>query len=262
VVNSKVSEVRVEARSLCKRAFHALLERLGIRRLREHSFFASLLPKEAIVADLGAHRGEFLAGLKSEYSISRAILVEANPALAESLKQTFSEADVVHAALVGGDSEGPIRFTRSIQPEASSVFREWAAVYGFEDEVEVPVVKFATIIRTLGGRVDLVKFDIEGAEIEILKEARASDLNSCAQFTVEFHDKQPIGTRQAVEDVCRRMRSEGHLIVKPNWPKVDDVLFINLNRMRPMKRIEVRWRVALANALFFVRRRIFASGYS
>ena len=38
----------------------------------------------AILADFGAHGWEFFAAVKSEYSISRALLVEVNPKLAES----------------------------------------------------------------------------------------------------------------------------------------------------------------------------------
>jgi len=53
------------------------------------------------------------------------------------------------------------------------------------------------------------------------------------------------------------MRSEGYGIVKPNWPNVDDVLFVNLKSMRTIKRIEFRCRAAGANALFIIRRRIF-----
>jgi len=52
--------------------------------------------------------------------------------------------------------------------------------------VEVPAAELASVIRELGGRVDLVKLDVEGAEIDVLREANASDLNSCCQLTVEF----------------------------------------------------------------------------
>jgi FkbM family methyltransferase len=262
MLQGKLRQLRLKARFLFKRIFHVLLDRLEIRRFREHSFFGSLLPRAAIVADFGAHRGEFFAALKSDYSISRAVLVEANPALAHSLKKMFTETRVLHAALVGGNNRGPVTFTRSTQPESSSVFREWAAAYGIADQVEVPPVEFASVIRELGGRVDLVKFDIEGADVDVLKEARASDLASCGQLTVEFHDRRPPLTRRDVDDVCRRMRSEGYLIVKPNWPNFDDVLFVNLKSMRTIKRIEFRCRVAMANALFIIRRRIFGSGYS
>jgi len=254
---------RMRARSVFRRIFHLLIGWLGIRRFREHSFFGALLDQPAAVADLGAHRGDFFAALKSEYSISRALLIEANPTLAESLKETFGkESDVLHAAVVGANSKGAVMFTRSTNPESSSIFKEWSAAYGIADQVDVPAINLSSVIRGLGGRVDLVKFDIEGAEVDVLKEACASDLNSCGQLTVEFHDRRPPLTRRDVDNVCRRMRAEGYLIVKPNWPNVDDVLFVNLKSIRTIKRIEFRCRVAVANALFIIRRRIFGSGYS
>ena len=254
---------RVRVRSVFKRTFHFLLRWLGIRRLREHSFFATLLERPTVLADFGAHRGEFFGTLKSEYSISRAVLVEADPALAESLQQTFAkEADVIHAAVVAKTGEGPVTFIRSMEPESSSIFMEWSAAHGIADQMEVPAIEFSKVIRQLGGRVDLVKLDVEGAEIGVLESAGASDLANCGQLTVEFHDKRPPFTRSDVDRVCRHLRSEGFGIVNANWPHVNDVLFVNLKSMPAVRRMGFRCRMALANALFIIRRAIFASGYS
>jgi FkbM family methyltransferase len=248
----------MHARSVFRRIFHLLVDRLGIRRFKEHSFFGTLLARPAAVADFGAHRGEFFAALKSEYSISRALLIEANPALAESLKERFgNEADVRHAALVGRNNKGPITFTRSTNPESSSIFSDWAAAYGVADQMDVPAVDLAKALRELGGRVDLVKFDVEGAEVDILQTASASDLASCGQLTVEFHDKRPPITRRDVDRVCQRMRCEGYGIVNASWPHVEDVLFVNLKSMPAARRIGFRCRLALANVLFITRRAIF-----
>jgi FkbM family methyltransferase len=254
---------RMHVRSVFKRIFHWVLGWLGIRRLREHSFFATLLPRPAAVADFGAHRGEFFAALKSEHPVSRSLLIEADPGLAESLKQTFGdEADVVHAAAVAENKQGPVTFTRSIEPESSSVFREWSAAYGIADQVTVPTLDFSDAFRRLGVRIDLIKMDVEGAEIGILESASVSDLARCGQLTVEFHDKRPPFTRDDVDRVCRRLRAEGYAIVMANWPKFDDVLFVNLKSVRAARRIAVRFRVAVANALFIMRRTIFGSSYS
>ena len=254
---------RVHVRSVFKHIFYCLLDRLGIRRLREHSFFATLLARPAAVADFGAHRGEFFAGLKSEHPISRGLLIEADPALAESLKQTFGDAaDVVHAAVVAESTQRTVTFTRSIEPESSSVFREWSAAYGIADQVTVPTVDFSDAVKRFGKRIDLIKMDVEGAEIGILESASASDLASCGQLTVEFHDKRPPFTRSDVDRVCRRLRSEGYGIVNANWPYVNDVLFVNLKSMPAVRRMGFRCRMTLANALFIIRRAIFASGYS
>lgn len=70
-------------------------------------------------------------------------------------------------------------FTRSIEPESSSVFKEWSATYGIADQVEVPTVNLWNAFERLGGRIDLIKMDVEGAEIGILESASASDLASC-----------------------------------------------------------------------------------
>jgi hypothetical protein len=98
--------------------------------------------------------------------------------------------------------------------------------------------------------------------VDVLQLANASDLASCGQLTVEFHDKRPPITRRDVDRVCQRMRSEGYGIVNANWPYFDDVLFVNLRSMPAVRRMGFRCRVALANALFITRRAIFGSGYS
>ena len=254
---------RAHARSVFKRIFYRLLHGLGIRRLREHSFFAPLLARPAAVMDFGAHRGEFFTALKSEHPVSRALLIEADPAFAESLKQAFGdEADVIHAAAVAERKQGTVTFTRSIEPESSSVFKEWSAAYGIADQVTVPTLDFSDAVNRFGDRIDLIKMDVEAAEIGILESASASDLTNCIQLTVEFHDKRAPFTRRDVDRVCRRMRAAGYGIVIANWPKVDDVLFVNLKSVPVAERIGPRCRVAVANALFIVRRTIFGSGYS
>jgi len=247
-------------RALFRRIFHVLLNQLGIRRLREHSFFGALLPKQAVIADFGAHRGEFLSALKSEFSISRALLIEANPELAAYLKETFgNETDVLHAALIGRNNKEPVVFTLSTNPESSSIFRESAAACGIADQVDVPAIDLSHVIAELDGRVDLVKVDIEGAEVGILQTASASDLASCSQLTVEFHTKCPPITRRDVDRVCQRMRCEGYGIVNANWPYLDDVLFVNLRRIDDEKRLGFRCRMALANMLFGLRGAFFGT---
>jgi len=51
----KATDARTDKRSVFKAIFYFLLARLGVRRLRGHSFFALLLAKPAVVADFGAY---------------------------------------------------------------------------------------------------------------------------------------------------------------------------------------------------------------
>jgi len=212
------------------------------------------------MADLGARRGEFFAALKSEYSISRALLVEADPALAESLTKRFGrQTNVVHAAVGVENNKDPVVSRCSAGAETSSILSEWPAGCGTADGVEVPIVNLANVISELGGQVDLVKLGIEGGELDILQAASASTLASCAQLTVKFHDNsQPI-TRRVIDGLCKRMRYEGYGIVNASWPYVDDVLFVNLRRITATRRLRFRGRVALVNGLFVLRGAFFWS---
>jgi FkbM family methyltransferase len=260
MLTRKAAGFRMYTRSVFKRVFHWLLDRIGIRRFKEHSFFATLLPRPATVADFGAHRGEFFAALKSEHPVSRALLVEANPALAEFLQESYgNEADVVHAAVVGENEGETITFTRSSEPEASSIFKEWAAGHGVADQVEVPAIDLPEALRRLGGRIDLAKLDVEGAEVGVLEAVPASDLAGCGQLTVEFHDKRPPLTQRDTDRVCERMRSAGYALVNANWPYFNDILFVNLRSMAAGRRLGFRCRVAIANTLFIARRILFGN---
>jgi hypothetical protein len=73
MLTHKGNGFRMHARSVFRRIFHVLLDRLGIRRFREHSFFAALLTRPAAIADFGAQRGEFFAALKAEYKSMPAV---------------------------------------------------------------------------------------------------------------------------------------------------------------------------------------------
>ena len=218
-----VDAFRGRVRSGFKRTFHSVIGWLGFRRLREHSFFANLLPRPATLVDMGAHRGEFFNALKSEHPVSRAVLVEADPSLAESLKLSFGDdANVIHGAAVAANEQGRITFNRSVEPESSSIFSEWSAAYGIADQVKVPAVNLREVFKRLGVQIDLLKMDVEGAEIGILESASASDLASCCQLTVEFHDKRPPFTRGAPKDLARAEAHAGHGGDGPDRRRDDD----------------------------------------
>jgi hypothetical protein len=127
------------------------------------------------------------------------------------------------------------------------------------NQVEVPTVDFAEVLRRLGGRVDLAKLDIEGAEVEVLQSAHPSDLTACGQLTVEFHDNTDPTARRDVDCACKRLRSEGYGVVNANWPFANDMLFVNLRRFAAPRRLRFRCRMAVVNALFVLRGAFFVT---
>jgi hypothetical protein len=78
-------------------------------------------------------------------------------------------------------------------------------------------------------------------------------------MTVEFHDNRQLVTRHDIDRLCQRMRCEGYGIVNASWPYVDDVCFVNLRSIAAGRRLRLRCRMALVNALFVLRGAFFWS---
>ena len=139
----KGNEFRVHVRCVFKRYLLCAPRSVKNPAFPRPLVFRSLLPRSAIVVDFGAHHGQFFAALKSDYSLSRALLVEANPALADPLKKTFAGTDVLHAALIGGNN----RIVSHLRGQLSSnlqEFLEWAAAWSGDQwklELKSSVIK-------------------------------------------------------------------------------------------------------------------------
>jgi FkbM family methyltransferase len=54
--------------------------------------------------------------------------------------------------------------------------------------VEVPAVSFRTAVERLGGKVDIVKMDIEGGEYAVLAGSDPSEWGSVQRVVLEYHD--------------------------------------------------------------------------
>jgi hypothetical protein len=78
----------------------------------------------------------------------------------------------------------------------------------------------------LADRVDLLKVDIEGAEIDLFSACDDDELRGVMQITVEFHDFIYRDLREPVLQIRNRMADIGFWVV-PFSLDNSDVLFIN-----------------------------------
>lgn len=174
---------------------------MRIDQIEKHSFVADHLREGSRVFDLGANLGGFALEAIHRYGC-RVLGVEPVPALAEAMP-THPLFTLRQAAITGGESSVII----NVNPTscASVGIRQEGA-----DAVEVVGITFAALLGDHGTeRVDLLKVDIEGAEIPLFDSSSDADLLRVDQVTVEFHDfVQP----QLAADVVRvdaRLRSLG-----------------------------------------------------
>jgi hypothetical protein len=104
--------------------------------------------------------------------------------------------------------------------------------------VTVPGVTLATLVDRLGlARIDLMKVDIEGAEIALFDAAPDDLLRSIAQITVEFHDFADPSRAPAVRRTLARLDRLGFAVLVMTRRFHGDVLLVNraLTRIPPAR---------------------------
>lgn len=183
-----------------------------------HTFLPELLPPEPQVADLGGNRGEFAKFMIHGYG-GKVFLYEPLPELFREIPEMpgltkFPEAVTVTA----GD------FTlRHSEDRCATVY----AGHTGGREITVPGVDLATVFARMPmGDVDLVKMDVEGAEMDILENANPETLRRVRQMTVEFHDFLYPDLRPRVEDIKSRISRMGFYVINFSYHTNGDILFL------------------------------------
>ena len=195
---------------------------------RGHTFLPFLL-HEPVVLDLGANRGDFSKNLSEKFGCTYH-MVEANPELYAKLQEGgFFRAQWCAVTA----REGTVRFNVARNDEGSSVLNlPPASIYNcvLDRQVEVPAKTLAMIVRELGLKhIDLLKIDIEGAELEVLAGVDPELMHSVRQMTVEFHGGSEFGfgLSREVEAVIARIEGIGFDWFDFSRPNRTDVLFLN-----------------------------------
>jgi FkbM family methyltransferase len=123
-----------------------------------------------------------------------------------------------------GATPGRMQFFESRRDVSGSIFsthRNIAA--GDVDTYEVPVVTLDDLLRQVGGHIDVLKLDVEGAEFEVLQKASPDALARINQILVEFHDGTiPEFSRRDRDSAIRPLVAAGFKAVEYNGR---DVLF-------------------------------------
>lgn len=126
---------------------------------------ALCLPNKAFV-DVGAHIGSVIDGVARCSKPSVIIAVEAIPAKADALRRRFPQV-VIHACAVG-EEEGELPFFIDVRQSG------YSSLYPSKDgsqltEIRVPIRRLDDVIG--GEAVDVIKIDVEGAELAVLRGA-------------------------------------------------------------------------------------------
>lgn len=149
------------------------------------------LPRELQVLDLGANGGGFplLLGLLG-HRFRRLCCVEMNPNTFLRLNYNV-QANVDPTAVLLNAAVAPV------SGELQRAFGLGSVSEGVDLERpgqggprRIPLRTFDEIVDLAGfeGEIDLAKFDVEGAEYDVLLSPTATSLSRCRHLLIEFHD--------------------------------------------------------------------------
>lgn len=213
--------------------------RLGFVFISDHSLWESGIRRGAVVVDLGANRGAFSHAMLERGC--KVIAVEPSPATFATILE-HPRLEKFNIAI--GDTPGVLPLHISDNPEATSLAVQPKANY--VDTIDITVETLPDFCARVGvENIDILKIDIEGAEIGVLSTLPESFLAKVGQVTVEFHAFTGVSTNAEVDAVISRMRQMGFV---PRWWRVqrDDVLFINTRWFSPLS-------ISMAGAISKVR---------
>lgn len=196
---------------------------MSLETIHWHTLHPRYLSESSRVLDLGANYGRFAKAIVQRFNC-RCVAVEPTPSLFETMLAD-SRIDKLHLAVAA--ENGTADFHVSAQPTASSMHvKPHDTVSTFTVETR----RLDDLVSSLGwSGVDLLKCDIEGAEIEVLASCSDEFLRSVAQMTIEFHDFCGITPGKTVMDTIDRLERLGFWSVRMSRVGHQDTWLINRN---------------------------------
>ena len=148
--------------------------------ISEHTFEESLIDKKGWILDLGCVN--FTFSIEARKYCDNVLCIDPNPEIKEIPEEVkYERCAVTHEE---GISEKEFYIYNDVQGYSLlNPSRDWCQLVRVD---KVPVTTIKNLMVKYGiERFELIKFDIEGAEYEILKNL---DWSISKQYSIEFHD--------------------------------------------------------------------------
>lgn len=221
-------------------------------RICGHTFIPRLLSAESAVVDLGVNRGEFA---RAVYDLFGCHVYGAEPTPELFTRLESRDRLSVLPVAIGGTTR---KATLNIYPDTCSSMLSHPGGER-QKQVDVDVMTLSAFLdHFCVGNVDLLKIDIEGAEVEVFASTPDHVWRRCKQITVEFHDFIFPALRSAVGQIGQRMVRLGFYRINMSRDNTD-VLFVNreLTDVGYLEYLYVKFAVKYAAGLNRMLRRKF-----
>lgn len=187
-----------------------------------HSFLRGLLCDKAIVLDCGANHGDFSGWISNNLN-AVVHAFEPDPRLFSKLPPLPR----VHFYPLAVSGSG--RSLRLMLGEARCSTACFCENPGQQATIVDSVRLDQFCLKHSMSRIDLIKMDVEGAEIGILASLSNEFLSNVGQLTVEFHDFIQKNETSRIRNVILKLKNAGFFYIRFSFFDYADVLFINKN---------------------------------
>lgn len=208
-------------------------------KVEGHSFFTDPLGRDATVVDLGMNVGSFSRWISSN-TAARVVGVEPVPALFEALPALPRTTTLPIAIAPSSGWVTLVLNEGSCAALESTGLGEVAARHVAVKAVTLAELFAEQRIET----ADLLKIDIEGAELDVLRDAPPDVLRRCHQITCEFHNFLDPTLTPKVRAVHQRLQALGFTRITFSLDDTDTLF------LQPARLGLSRTDLAVASALY------------
>jgi len=204
---------------LRKSLLETMLKTIGFCNIRGHWLYIPAINSNSVVVDLGANLGEFSKAMIKKFK-AKCYAVEPN----QDLFDKISDVNVkVNAAITAAD--GTVSFFLSNNPESSSLINNFEQQWGNAQKVSVVGYCWKTMVEKLkltNRYIDVLKIDVEGAELDLIESFDEKDIAAIKQITIEFHDWLNKNLHERTVNAIKKLTSFGFLCITDapdhSWP--------------------------------------------
>ncbi|MDP3725175.1 MAG: FkbM family methyltransferase [Nanoarchaeota archaeon] len=223
---------------------------MKIKNILEHSFVGNFLNEKSLVVDLGANKGEFSNAILEAFGCE-VYAVEPIPDLYKGIKER-SGLRKFQACITRRSGKTTLNLPKN---RCGTIYPASGEDAGF---LEVLGINFNDFMRENAiSSIDLLKVDIEGAEIDVFETITDENLKKIKQMTIEFHDFLYPEMRKQVKAIKKEMRAKGFVVVSFSFFTNGDVLCVRKNMINAFWRFYLIYFVKYILGAKRVTKRIF-----